>query len=75
MTVNWESRFATWATPPSDTEEKRIDNTIRAVRQALDADSELKSKTKVYAQGSYRNRVNVRQECKTRTSTMSLISH
>ena len=62
MTVDWESKFATWATPPSDTEEKRINNAIRAIRRALDADSKLKPKTKVFVQGSYRNRVNVRQE-------------
>jgi hypothetical protein len=58
----WEDRFSTWAQPPSDSEADRIDNAITAIRKALDANTFLASSTKVYVQGSYRNRVNVRQE-------------
>jgi hypothetical protein len=58
----WEDTFASWAQPPSKSEEDRIENAITAIRKALDADVFLASNTKVFVQGSYRNRVNVRQE-------------
>jgi hypothetical protein len=61
-TLELEEKFIAWSKPPSETEENKIKNTIRAIRNALDASEELKSTTKVYVQGSYRNRVNVRQE-------------
>lgn len=62
MSTTWESTFTNWAKPPGQTESDRIQNAITAVRKALDADEELASLTKVYVQGSYRNRVNVRQD-------------
>ncbi len=62
MSVDWEERFTVWAQPPGQTETDRIENAISAIRNALDADDFLASNTKVYVQGSYRNRVNVRQE-------------
>lgn len=58
----WEERFTSWAQSPSQTETDRIENAVSAIRKALDADKFLASRTKVYVQGSYRNRVNVRQE-------------
>lgn len=58
----WEAKFSQWAQPPSETEEARIQNAIRGIRDALDADDQLKSTTRVFVQGSYRNRVNVRQD-------------
>ena len=57
----WEDRFKTWWTPPGVTEEDRIENAVNAVRKAIDV-SKLAGVAKVYVQGSYRNRVNVRQE-------------
>lgn len=62
MSGEWEAKFSQWAQPPSDTEETRIQNAIKGVRDALDADVNLKSNTRVFVQGSYRNRVNVRQD-------------
>lgn len=62
MANDWEPIFSRWAQPPSQTEQDRIDNTIRAIRQALDKNEKLSTFTKVYVQGSYRNRVNVRQD-------------
>lgn len=62
MNANWEEKFTLWAQPPSQTETDRIENAVSAIRKALDADDFLASRTKVYVQGSYRNRVNVRQE-------------
>jgi hypothetical protein len=56
---DWETTFATWAQPPGQTEQARIENAIRAVRTALDDDERLGPVTRVFPQGSYRNRVNV----------------
>lgn len=62
MTSQWEPEFSKWAQPPSDTEEVRIQNAINCIRGALDADHQLRSSVRVFVQGSYRNRVNVRQD-------------
>ena len=58
----WEERFQSWATSPGKSEADRIENAVTAIRKAMDADDKLAPITKVYVQGSYRNRVNVRQE-------------
>jgi hypothetical protein len=58
----WEERFQTWAAGPGKSEEDRIQNAVTAIRKAMDADEKLAPVTKAYVQGSYRNRVNVRQE-------------
>ncbi|MFD1787584.1 nucleotidyltransferase [Sphingomonas floccifaciens] len=58
-----EDQLARWAAPPSQTERDRMDNAERAVRNAIAASDALKARTvSVFAQGSYRNRVNVRQD-------------
>lgn len=62
MSLKWEESFASWALPPSQTEQDRIENAVTVIRKALQADEFLAVNTKVYVQGSYRNRVNVRQE-------------
>lgn len=62
MTRDWESTFDQWAKPPGKTEQDRFENAVRAIRDALEADDKLRPVTKVYLQGSYRNRVNVRQD-------------
>lgn len=58
----WNDRFGAWAAAPSKTETDKIENAIVAIRKALAADTKLASVTKVFVQGSYRNRVNVRQD-------------
>ena len=63
QTRDWESTFNFWAEPPSPTEQERSDNAIRAIRGAVDVSSKLNQRNiKVFTQGSYRNRVNVRQD-------------
>jgi hypothetical protein len=62
MATDWEGSFSRWATPPGQSEEDRIENAVRAVRDALDADDKLRPLTHVFVQGSYRNRVNVRAD-------------
>lgn len=63
MSRDWESSFSTWAQSPSDTEETRCENAIRAIRNAVSNSPKLSArKIKVFTQGSYRNRVNVRQD-------------
>ncbi|HSC67792.1 MAG TPA: hypothetical protein VLC79_08890, partial [Cellvibrio sp.] len=64
MAVNrdWESVFLTWAKGPSDTEQARAENAERQIREAIHASEKLKNRDiRVFTQGSYRNRVNVRQ--------------
>lgn len=60
--ASWEERFAAWAKGPGISEDERIENAISGVRKAIAKDAFLAANTKVYVQGSYRNRVNVRQE-------------
>lgn len=62
MSSDWESTFSSWSKPPSQSEADRIENAVNAVRKALDADDFLAQSARVFVQGSYRNRVNVRQE-------------
>jgi predicted nucleotidyltransferase len=60
---NWEDIFCTWAGAPSETEQTKCENAERAVRKAIDASEKLSAKTiEVFAQGSYANRTNVRQD-------------
>ena len=63
MARNWESDFSFWSLPPSKTEEQRSENAIKGIRAAVDGSSNLNQRRiKVFTQGSYRNRVNVRQD-------------
>jgi hypothetical protein len=60
---NWENTFSFWAQPPSDAEQDRCERVIRAIRTAVARSSKLQArKILVFSQGSFRNRVNVRQE-------------
>lgn len=60
---DWESVFSTWAQGPSETEQQRAENAERQIRQAIADDPQLTSRNiKVFTQGSYRNRVNVRRD-------------
>jgi hypothetical protein len=60
MDADWESKFSHWASPPSESENDRVVNTVRAIRKALDSGDPLLESTKIYLQGSYRNNVNIR---------------
>lgn len=63
MTRDWESTFQGWGQPPSETERTKCENAERAVRKAIGASGELAERTiQVFAQGSYRNRTNVRHD-------------
>jgi len=61
--MGWESTFESWANPPGETEQTKCDNALRAIRKAIDASATLSKKSiAVFAQGSYCNRTNVRQD-------------
>jgi len=63
MPRDWENTFAFWPQSPSNTEEERSERVIRAIRTAISRSPKLQAKkTLVFVQGSFRNRVNVRQE-------------
>ena len=63
MARDWESSFAFWAQSPSKTEEERCERVIRAIRSAVAGSPKLQTrKILVFTQGSFRNRVNVRQD-------------
>lgn len=63
MSRDWEAMFSSWGAPPSDTELAKCGNAERAIRKAINASAKLSSKPiDVFAQGSYANRTNVRQE-------------
>lgn len=58
-----EDQLAVWAVSPSESERQRMENAERAVREAICASEKLNRRSiRVFAQGSYRNRVNVRQD-------------
>lgn len=61
--MSWEDSFATWAKPPSQTEQTKCDNAVRAVQKAIGASEALQGRSiAVLPQGSYRNRTNVRAD-------------
>jgi len=63
MSRDWESVFSTWSQGPSKTEQERAENAERQIRQAIHSSEKLKNRhIKVFTQGSYRNRVNVRRD-------------
>jgi hypothetical protein len=63
MGRDWESVFTTWSHGPSTTEQEKAENAERQIRQAIQDSDKLKNRNiKVFTQGSYRNRVNVRKD-------------
>ncbi|SDX06954.1 hypothetical protein [Nitrosomonas communis] len=63
MSRDWESVFSTWGQSPSATEQQRAENAERQIREAIRASDKLKNRNiRVFTQGSYRNRVNVRKD-------------
>ncbi len=60
---DWEEIFTHWAKPPGKTEEERCQNSIKIVRNAIASSNKLRTRgIRIFPQGSYRNRVNIRQE-------------
>lgn len=60
---DWETTFESWKQGPSQTELTKADNAVRLVTEAIRGHDVLSRKAiKVFAQGSYRNRTNVRQD-------------
>ena len=58
-----ESTLLSWTAPLSATEERRAENTIRMIREAINSDVDLKSMDiEVFTQGSFANNTNVRSE-------------
>lgn len=63
MSRDWESVFTTWSQGPSTTEQEKAENAERQIRQAIQDSDKLKDRNiRVFTQGSYKNRVNVRQD-------------
>ena len=63
MARDWESVFTTWSQGPSATEQQKAENAERQIREAIRASDKLKNRNiRVFTQGSYRNRVNVRRD-------------
>lgn len=63
VNTSWELKFRKWAQPPGKTEEQHCENAIQAINNAIKKNNKLKNRSlKVFSQGSYRNRVNVRQD-------------
>lgn len=60
---DWEDQFHVWGSPPGQRELTRCENAVKEVREAIRASQKLSSRSiRVFPQGSYRNRVNVRQD-------------
>ena len=63
MSRDWESTFRSWGQAPSQTERDKCENAEQAVRKAIAASAALAARSiTVFAQGSYANRTNVRQD-------------
>ncbi len=63
MASDWENIFQGWASPPSETEQIKCDNALGVIRNAIKASNSLQNRdVRVFAQGSYRNRTNVRAD-------------
>lgn len=59
--MSWEDSFKFWAKGPSDSEQDKADNAERIICEALNNDEKLsKMDIKVFAQGSYKAKTNVR---------------
>ena len=62
MARNWENTFSSWAKGPGATESERSENAIREIRTAISKSDDLQHRNiVVFLQGSYKNRVSVRQ--------------
>ncbi len=58
-----EDSLISWAKAPGQTEQTKCDNAVNVIRKAKDASKALANRNvRVFAQGSYCNRTNVRQD-------------
>lgn len=56
-----EQTLTNWTKPPSDSEETKLENSEKMVRDAINSDEKLNKKsTETFGQGSYANNTNVR---------------
>ena len=63
VAVDWEDTFRKWSKPSSDTEQAKSENAESMIRAAIRDCPVLSQHTiEVFAQGSYRNNTNVRQD-------------
>lgn len=63
MIQSLNDKLRTWAQSPSQSETERCENAVASVRNAVDRSQPLRGRdVRVFAQGSYRNRTNVRRE-------------
>src|ERR1700741_2991253 len=61
--MSLEDSLQSWAKAPGQTEQTQCDNAVAAIRKAKDASLSLSKRgVRVFAQGSYCNRTNVRQD-------------
>lgn len=60
---DFEDTYVSWGKGPGTTEQAKCDNAETAIRKALAAHEKLSEMDiSVFAQGSYRNRTNVKQD-------------
>ncbi len=60
---DWENTFTSWAQPPEKTEQERCERAVNAIKKAVAASDQLSRRSiRTFAQGSYANRTNVRQQ-------------
>jgi len=63
MPRDWERDFTAWSRGPDAAEQQRCENAENQVREAIAASPKLRDRSiRVFTQGSYRNRVNVRRD-------------
>jgi hypothetical protein len=63
VAIDWEETFRKWSKPSSDTEQAKSENAESMIRAAIRDCPVLSQRTvEVFAQGSYRNNTNVRQD-------------
>lgn len=63
MSRDWEEQFRQWAKPPGKTEQDKCTNAENAIKKAIAQSQALaRRNVRVFAQGSYANNTNVRQE-------------
>lgn len=61
--MSWEDTFISWSQGPSETEQKRCDNAVSVIIDALNGDEELaRYDIKVFPQGSYKNKTNIKHD-------------
>lgn len=59
---DWNDKFNSWSKGPSNTEDQKCENAINMIKDAIKSSDALKScNIEIFLQGSYSNRVNVKQ--------------